>query len=172
MEAADDEEGLRRLDGDVARSMRAKAECRAVDGLHRPLGRGVATRAHGKPVDAVAVIDEPLEMIEMQADVVLSTRDLGRVGTAAHYPADDHGVAGTTGCRCENDAVSYTECRVVGQGLVYRYATRRSLKDREQRDEMKNQDVRAGSDERGCATQRAVSFTVSRVSSSVYDGCL
>ena len=73
----------------------------------------------GEAVDAVAVAEERLELVEMQPDAILSARDLGGVGTSLDDGGDDDRVARHPRLRRDDDAVADAECGVGGEASVY-----------------------------------------------------
>jgi hypothetical protein len=115
MEARDDGKGLGRLHGDVGGAVGAEAERCGVDardGIGR--GRGRA-RAHREAVDAVAVADETLQVIEVQPDAILAARDLGGIGAALHDAVDDDRVAGLARPAGDDHAIADAERGVGGE---------------------------------------------------------
>src|SRR5215203_5576083 len=98
MKAADDEKRGRGLDGDVARSVGAEAERRRLDGAHgRVDAGGSIARGDGEAVDAIAVIGEALELVEVEPHAVFAARDLARIRVAPHERGHDDGVAESGG---------------------------------------------------------------------------
>ena len=118
MKARDDGEGLGRLHGDVGRAVRAEAERGGVD-ARDGIGRGGGRASgHGEAVDAVAIAEQLLELIEVQPDAILAARDLGGIGAPLDDAGDDGGVAGLTGPAREHDAVADAKAGVGGEAAV------------------------------------------------------
>lgn len=79
MKAAHHLKGARRLDRDVARPVRTKAERGIVDVAECARGRLVIARRDGKSIDAITVSDETLEVIQVHMDAILIERHFGGV---------------------------------------------------------------------------------------------
>src|SRR5688500_19222388 len=94
MEAADDEERSRCLDGDVARPIRPESECLAIHLVEHATDVAGVGRGDGEAIDAVPISRNPLQLIEMQSGPEIAARDLGRVGAALEDRSDDYGLTG------------------------------------------------------------------------------
>ena len=77
-------------------------------------------RRDGEAIDAIAVADEMLQLVEMQVRAIFAARDLARVGAAAHDRGDDHGVAARARRRRNDDGVADAQMRVGGETLIDR----------------------------------------------------
>ena len=119
----------------------------------------------------------------MEAHPILAAGDLGRIGAATHDGAHDGRITRSVRCRREDDAIAEPQAGVGGEPLVYgnsprllRARTRqgpRSILGAERRGmerEEDEKDRRATRQRRAEADQCAVSFSDSRVSTSVYEG--
>lgn len=93
---------------------------------HFPRGARIA-RPDGESVDAVAVAEEPLEMIEMQPHAILAARDLGRVGATFDDGGDDDAVTRQPRLRSDDDAIPDAKSSVGGEARVYGDGTWRVL---------------------------------------------
>ena len=83
-----------------------------------PVARASRVR-DGEAVDAIAVAEERLEMVEVQPDAILAARDLGGVGAPLDDGGDDDRVARHSRLRRDDDAVTDAERGVGGEARVY-----------------------------------------------------
>jgi hypothetical protein len=60
-------------------------------------------------------------MTEMQADAILATSDLRRVGATLDHAGDDDRIARDTGLRGHDDSVADAKSGIGGEPTVYRY---------------------------------------------------
>jgi hypothetical protein len=81
--------------------------------------RGAVACAHGEAVHAIAVAEQRLEVVEMQPDAILASRDLSRVSAALNDGGDDDGVAGEAGLGRDDDTIADAEAGVGGEASVY-----------------------------------------------------
>lgn len=111
--------------------MRFESECRGIDLRHHFVGRSITSRCDSKAIDAVPVAGERLEVGEMQPDSKLTSRDFGRI-VAAPYDCCDNDRIASRGFRHrgENHAVTYTDMRVGGEALIYRYGALGRLEEK------------------------------------------
>jgi hypothetical protein len=107
--------------GHVGGAMGAESVRGRVDARHRVARGASVARSDGEPVDAVAVAEQRLEMVEMQPDAILAARDLGRVGATLDDGGDDGAVARHPRLGRDDDAVADAEPGVGGEARVYGY---------------------------------------------------
>ena len=143
MKAADDQERLRRLDGNLARGIRLEPERGRIDAAHRGIE---ATRpdAHREAIHTVAVAGDFLEVAEMHADVILAAGDFRRIGATCGDRGDDRRIRWGGRVAAEPDAVAGAQTGIGGEPLVDRDGSQRPrrgsgvyslLKQQERQDE-------------------------------------
>lgn len=72
--------------------MRLESKGGGIDVGERALSGGGFTRRDGKSIDAIALADDFLELIQMHPHLILASRNLGRICTALHDRRHDDGV--------------------------------------------------------------------------------
>jgi hypothetical protein len=128
MEARDHGERSRRLDGDVGAAMGTEAVRGRVDARDGVGSRASVARSNGEAIDAIAVAEQLLQMVEMQPHAMLAARDLGWIGAALGDGGDDDGVARQARLGGDDDAVADVKTGVGGQSRVDRDGAWRVLR--------------------------------------------
>ena len=82
----------------------------------------------GETIDAIAVADQRLQMIEMHPHAVLGARDFGRIRAPAHEGGHSDRVTGSAWCRREDEQIAELDSPVRGQSLVDRDGARKRVR--------------------------------------------
>src|SRR5215203_4251261 len=99
--------------------MGLKSECGRIDVVEGALGSRIASRCDGESIDAVAVSDDFLELIEMHPHLVLTSRDLGRICPALNNRGDNYCDAAVRARpRGYDKLVADRDFRVFGESFV------------------------------------------------------
>jgi len=118
VESAHDLEGARRLDRNVARSIRLETEGYSVDAINQLRNVGRWRCCDRESIDPIAISGNRLQLVEVHPDAQITARYLGWIRSPPHDRADNHGVAHRSGARRDRNAVADFQVGSLGQRVI------------------------------------------------------